>query len=176
VDTFKYSLDVPCVCSNSKVEEALSVFCICRLHCESWQYARPVIFWTSPLLFCYILNIKQVSNWKIIISSIIFEGLKYISGTSKTTLQITIFWHVTPRYPVDYSLNNHCCENFKFHSIQIIQQTRCNSFTSLLLDIYVWLNMFQASPRPSSGAYNCTRSLWFYCWREAAGALLVVIW
>jgi hypothetical protein len=26
------------------------------------------------------------------------------------------------------------------HTIQIIQSTRCNSFTSLLLDVYVWLN------------------------------------
>jgi hypothetical protein len=59
--------------------------------------------------------------------------------------------------------------------IQINQPTRCNSFTSLLLDVYVWLNMFRASPRQSSGAYNCTRSLWFYRWREAAGALLVVV-
>jgi len=54
--------------------------------------------------------------------------------------------------------------------IQIIQPIRCNSFTSLLLDVYVWLNMFRASPRPSPGAHNCTRSLWFYRWREAAGA------
>jgi len=36
--------------------------------------------------------------------------------------------------------------------------------------------VFQASPRPSSGAYSCTGSLWFYHWREAAGALLVVVW
>ena len=62
------------------------------------------------------------------------------------------------------------------HTIQIIQPTRHNTFTSLLLDVYAWLNMFRASPRPSSGAYNCTRSLWFYRWREAAGALLVVVW
>jgi hypothetical protein len=34
--------------------------------------------------------------------------------------------------------------------IQVIQPTRCNSFTSLLLGVYVWLNMFRASPRPSS--------------------------
>ena len=54
--------------------------------------------------------------------------------------------------------------------IQIIQPTRCNSFTSLLLDVSVWLNMFRASPRPSSGAYDCTRSLWFNRWRAAAGA------
>ena len=32
-----------------------------------------------------------------------------------------------------------------------------------------------ASP-PSSGAYNCTRSLWFYRWSVAVGALLVVVW
>ena len=58
--------------------------------------------------------------------------------------------------------------------IQINQPTRCNSFTSLLLDVYVWLNMFRAPPRPSSGAYNCTRSLWFYRWKVAVGALLAV--
>ena len=62
------------------------------------------------------------------------------------------------------------------HVIQIIQPTRCNSFTSLLFGVYVRLNMFRTSPRPSSGAYNCTRSLCFYRWREAAGALLVVVW
>jgi hypothetical protein len=57
-------------------------------------------------------------------------------------------------------------------SIQIIQPTRCNSFTSLLLDVYVWLNMIRASPRPSSGAYNCTRRLWFNRWRKAAGSVV----
>jgi len=62
------------------------------------------------------------------------------------------------------------------HTIQINQPTRCSIFTSLLLDVYVWLNMFRVSPRPSSGAYNCTRSLWFYCWREVVGVLLVVVW
>jgi len=31
-------------------------------------------------------------------------------------------------------------------------------------------------PRPSSGAYNCTRSLWFYRWRDAVTELLVVVW
>jgi hypothetical protein len=45
----------------------------------------------------------------------------------------------------------------KMHVIQIIKPTRCNSFTDLLLDAYVWLNMFRAPLRPSSGAYNWTR-------------------
>jgi hypothetical protein len=62
------------------------------------------------------------------------------------------------------------------HMIQIDQPTRCNSFISLLLDVYVWLNMFWASLCPSSGAYNCTKSLWFYCWIMAVGALLVMVW
>jgi len=50
------------------------------------------------------------------------------------------------------------------HTIQINQPTRCNSFTSLLLDVYVWLNMFRSPLRPASRAYNCTRSFWFYRW------------
>jgi len=76
-------------------------------------------------------------------------------------------------------LGQECVSKYKYEdrksvhhlTIQIIQPTRCNSFTSSLLDVYVWLNMFRESPRPSSGAYNCTSSLWFYRWREGAGAL-----
>jgi hypothetical protein len=48
------------------------------------------------------------------------------------------------------------------HTIQINQPTRCDSFTSLLLDVDVSLNMFRAPPRPSSAAYNYINSLWFY--------------
>jgi len=33
---------------------------------------------------------------------------------------------------------------------------------SLLFHIYVKLNMFRATHRPSSGAWNCTGSLWFF--------------
>ena len=36
--------------------------------------------------------------------------------------------------------------------IQVNQPTKCNNFSSLLLDVYLQLNMFQASSRPSSGA------------------------
>ena len=35
---------------------------------------------------------------------------------------------------------------------QINQPSRCNNFSSLLLDVYVQLNMLRASSRPSSGA------------------------
>ena len=72
--------------------------------------------------------------------------------------------------------HKYVCNSVHHHKIQIIQPTKRKSFTSLLLDVYVWLNIFRAPLRPSSEAYNCTRSLWFYRWREVAGALLVVVW
>jgi len=53
-------------------------------------------------------------------------------------------------------------KSVQHHTIQINQPTRCNSFTSLLLDLYVWLNMFRALLRPSSEPYNCISSLCFY--------------
>jgi hypothetical protein len=37
------------------------------------------------------------------------------------------------------------------NAIPINPPTRCNYFSSLLLDIYVQLNIFRASSRPSSG-------------------------
>jgi hypothetical protein len=36
--------------------------------------------------------------------------------------------------------------------------------------------MFREFPHPSSGAYNCINSLWFYRWSMAVAALLVVVW
>jgi hypothetical protein len=36
--------------------------------------------------------------------------------------------------------------------------------------------MFRAPPRPSSGAYNCISSLWFYHWSVVVAALLVMVW
>jgi hypothetical protein len=45
---------------------------------------------------------------------------------------------------IDLNVNN--------FPIQINQPTKCSSFSSLLHDVYVQLNMFRASSRPSSGA------------------------
>jgi len=36
--------------------------------------------------------------------------------------------------------------------------------------------MFWALPRPTSVAYNCISSLWFYRWSVVVAALLVVVW
>jgi hypothetical protein len=43
---------------------------------------------------------------------------------------------------------------------QINQPTRCNNFSGLLLDVYVQLNMFRASSRPSSGTACGRRPSW----------------
>jgi len=43
------------------------------------------------------------------------------------------------------------CKSVHHHAIQINQPTRCNNLSSLLLDVYVQLNVFRASSRPSSG-------------------------
>jgi hypothetical protein len=68
------------------------------------------------------------------------------------------------------------CKSVHHHTIQINWPTRCKSFTSLLLDVYVWLNKFWALPCPSSGAYNRISSLWFYRWIVAIAASLVAVW
>jgi hypothetical protein len=44
------------------------------------------------------------------------------------------------------------CNSVHYHTIQINQPTRCNSFSSLLLDVYLQLNVFRAPSRPSSEA------------------------
>jgi len=44
------------------------------------------------------------------------------------------------------------CKSVHHHTIQINQPTRCNNFSGLLLDVYLQLNVFWASSRPSSGA------------------------
>jgi glucan phosphoethanolaminetransferase (alkaline phosphatase superfamily) len=49
-------------------------------------------------------------------------------------------------------------------------------FYSFITLRFMSLNMFRVPPRPSSGAYNYTNSLWFYRWSVVVAALLVVVW
>jgi hypothetical protein len=48
-------------------------------------------------------------------------------------------------------------------------------FHKLLLDVYVWLNMFRASSRPSTEHTTALGASGFTVWREVDGALLVVV-
>jgi len=40
------------------------------------------------------------------------------------------------------------------------------------LMVYVSLNMFRATTRPSSGAYNCINSLWFHSWSVGGSSVV----
>jgi hypothetical protein len=139
-------------------------------------------------LWIVLKSTKQVS---ILLMMCVFHGIWFtvtIWCTSIATLCSTAFYislYVVAQCAVIsfcsslILANTKKCDIYKsvhHHTIQINQPTRCTSFQCLLLDIYVWLNMFRASFRPSSGAYDCIRSLWFYRWRVAVGALLVVVW
>ena len=44
------------------------------------------------------------------------------------------------------------CKFVHHHTVQLNHPNRCNNFSSLLLEVYVQLNMFRASSRQSSGA------------------------
>jgi len=94
-------------------------------------------------------------------------------------LGIQVFWNVTRgqwAISSQHFEEFNVCKSVHHHMIQINQPTRCNSFTSLLLDVYVSLNMFWVLPCPSSGAYNCISSLWFCRWSVVVAALLVMVW
>jgi hypothetical protein len=60
-------------------------------------------------------------------------------------------------YGINYYYSKPTC-NKPLMAVQINQPTRCNNFSSLLLDVYVRLNMFRVSPRPSSGAQQLPAS------------------
>ena len=68
------------------------------------------------------------------------------------------------------------CKSLHHHTIQINQPTRCNNFSSLLLDVYVQLNMFRGCPHAHHQELNnCSSSLWFYRWSVVVAVLLVVV-
>jgi len=64
----------------------------------------------------------------------------------------------TKQYSTEYILHTihnilhkfKVCKSVHHHTIQINQPTRCNNFSSLLLDVYVQLNMFGESSCQSS--------------------------
>jgi len=62
----------------------------------------------------------------------------------------------------------------KFNSNKLTNQMQ--QFYKFITWRFVSLNMFLAPPCPSSGAYNCINSLWFYLGALVVAALLVVVW
>jgi hypothetical protein len=107
----------------------------------------------------------ETSNWPLAPSRVVVK--KKWSYTSIPLQTFMVCTEATLTFDVRKSVHH--------QTIQIIQPTECNSFTTLLLDVYMWLNMFWALPRPSSRAYNCISSFWFYCWNVAVAALIAVV-
>jgi hypothetical protein len=132
--------------------------------------------WWQSLLHSTQLHIKKDS-----VSSVYWNPLTHSHFVAQKLFKIlscpmglyitSLSSYTTKPKQTNYDFD--ICKSVHHHTIQINQPTRCNS---LLLNIHMWLDMFRASHRPSSGPYNCTRSLWFYLWKETAGALLVMIW
>jgi hypothetical protein len=61
--------------------------------------------------------------------------------------------------------------------VTLIQFEQINQLYATVSQVYyltfrVWLNMFRAPLHPSSGAYNCINSLWFYR-RSVGGSSLI---
>jgi hypothetical protein len=119
------------------------------------------LFCTVMLSFVKLSRLEIVRKWANLFSSAvnIWSDLDKIANVKCIKMYWTILTFASP------------CIIIRLKYINLLDAT---VFTSLLLDVYVWLNMFRAPLRPSSGAYNCTRSLWFYRWKVAVAALLVV--
>jgi len=84
-------------------------------------------------------------------------------GKMTWEMRTALFWIITQRVVVrNYwqyfrrKWSGLCIlyEDQQIFNVPINQPTRCNNFPSLLLDVYVPLNMFRASLRPSSGAQH----------------------
>jgi hypothetical protein len=67
------------------------------------------------------------------------------------------------------------CKSVHHHTIQINQPIRCKNFSSLLLDVYVQLNMFGCPHAHHKELNNCSSNLWFYRGNVVVAVLLVVV-
>jgi len=67
----------------------------------------------------------------------------HLCSSINNTVYLLFYFHL--KYCPSFKV----CKSMHHHTIQINQPTRCNNFSSLLLVIYVQLNMFRASSRPS---------------------------
>jgi hypothetical protein len=98
----------------------------------SWKECKPY-----SILVCKAGE-KKTAVWHLTLSIIFLRGHEENCG--KKSFVVSRLWNLK------------FCKSVHHHTIQIYQPTRCNNFSSLLLDVYAQLNMFRASSRPSSGA------------------------
>jgi hypothetical protein len=108
---------------------------------------------------------------ELVTQQVTFEPTRYVLATfveQMQTLTTALFTYVLPpvrRKSPNSHRTNLCeilylryfylfkvCKSVHHHTVQMNQPTRWNSFSGLLLDVYIQLNVFLASSRPSSGA------------------------
>jgi hypothetical protein len=86
--------------------------------------------------YCFLMNWEHIREKEVKMS-----GMPLLARAGNSLLQNK-----------KLGLKFKVCKSVHHCSIQINQPTRCNNFSSLLLDVYIQLSMFWASSRPSSGA------------------------
>jgi hypothetical protein len=115
------------------------------------------------LILWYALDFQYFSTLYIIFQNFTF-GVNYFNFCYKLFLSPYVvdllFWHWQVRAS---SYNSNKLTN-------PMQQ-----FYKFITWRFVSINMFKAPLRPSSGAYNCINSLWFYRWNVVVAVLLVVV-
>ena len=99
--------------------------------------------WKSVVLHT-IIGSDTVKPQKTVTNHLMFGTLPY-DPVWQAEMQLTPHHQI-----VLYAFK--VCKSVHHHTFQIKQPTRCNNSSSLLLGVYIQLNMFRASSRPSSGA------------------------
>jgi len=101
-----------------------------------------IIHFYCILVYPHFLYHRLFSIWNIALKS----------RTERTSVLQKLQFRHTNTNTYTQNINFKVCQSVHHHTLQVNQPTRCNSFSSLLLDVYVRLNLFRESSRPSSGA------------------------
>ena len=121
------------------------------------------IFPTAAYKYAYIICMKR-QTFKLTASELFMHIMCSVYSSSPFSPASLPLPPPTHRVPVTveckYCITAYCSSLASKNSepdvilvfVQINQPTRCNNFSSLLLDVYIQLNMFRASSRQSSEA------------------------
>ena len=111
------------------------------------RFSAPWVIWYHLVCPVHALHTFIIVNYFWLhFTILVFFSVSTISPVYSVYINLTSQLPCHTLTELDLSINGHSI------SIQINQPTRCNNFSSLLLDVYVQLNMFRASSRPSSAS------------------------
>jgi len=136
------------------------------IHCSHFIFVRKVRKFSGPIILC---PRKWGRCFTLTTDFYVLQRIKCVRVCHHPLASAVMFLHkhwdkfaficmiCVAGDPLQCSTFPHkfkVCKSVHHHIIQIIQSTRRNNFSSLLLDVYscVQLNLFRASSRPSSGA------------------------